>query len=1448
MAEAQTSARQEEAHLVKISAARSYQAELFEKAKKENIIAVLDTGTGKTYIAVLLIRHIWESQRLAVESGSGRRKLTFFLVNLVPLVFQQYSVLSNNLNLRCEKYCGEMGCDFFSRETWLKKLEEFDVHVMTAQIFLHIVTSGYVSMSDINLIVFDEAHHAAKNHPYNQVMRDCFAPTEMSHRPKIFAMTASPAKIGGDINTIEIIARSLFSIPYTSADVEAIRQHAPRPFIRIMKYSPAAAPGQVALFERLDVTVTRLLGDIPRFASRSVDKADEFEKKEKRKLNKIVEDRRYLAEEIGTWAVERSVRRLIIELKRKLDVDLGASSGKDVLGSATPKRLQKGAFDSPSAATHKSGDSSAPYDDLEDLETDEYTLSTSFARYAAQQIVSTLSEYISVPLAPPQDATVTPKVRALCEILNQHRERTKFNGIVFVERRITAATLTELLSQYQPTKEWIKVASLVGHGEATRDMYKPGGAWRVLAKQADEQIVKAKFAMAEMSFKEQNRVIFKFKKGRLNLMIATQVGEEGLDVQPCHLVIRFDIPRTTISYIQSRGRARQHQSSFYFMVDGSKTGHARQVTKLLQGAEQLRNTLLSNNSSTLMGIEEPDPDYEADSQVGLRSNTTTAVLTMGLVVGALFRFCGKLPSDKHFAPRPEFDVVSKIDGMFTAAVTLPTLLPPELRHFTSGDIPWGSRWSARRAAAREAMKALYEAKWLDEYFQPSIPGAEESQQDPVILDAEFLTKYGDDKKPLLSASPYIPRCWSDAPETRKWFLSAVKEEGQLLPVGFVSLGMGTRAELDLRMHGVDESANRPKTFSIVKVARELSLNGDQWQSLRAFSSKLMEPHFRAKVDPEVTSYAFYLAPVASWGNEYEVDWNVVQQSLGEPVATSLTDTSTIKGSVVISQVRDRFHLVTSVAQNLNPWSQLPYPLDKRGQIRSVGDYYLSSGLGKRESIDRQQPLLAVRTLRGRLDFNRPPPPPPPSHVPSQETPDLGKQKHRGPPYLLPQFVKTSPIAFALFDYARLFPALWSLLHRFLSICDFLARLNLPFPASPHLLLPALSPSSHPIAPGPLQPEYDYERLETFGDSFLKLHVAESLVAAHPRWLEGALTDGSQAHTNNRTLWKRALKTGASWEHIFAVSRRTVNRNEWTQLKLDAATNDSIHVSKKQIADTVEALIGAALRYHGADLARAIIGHVVQVPKVVDVDAVVTQECRGIATLEGLGPAYMLRVRDVEKMVGYEFKRKALVLTALTHGTARNTPVESYQRLEFLGDAVFDFILLSHLFTSYPSITPYQLTLLRQLSVNNKTQAYLCVKLGLHKLIDHGDRKLIGAFGGFGEEVEVGEESSGWRWNVGRDGEDGAAQFNNGDSQLDQRGADELDVDVEERTVGKGTIGVHWWRDLDPPKVLSDVLEAVIGACVARFPLIVSSHGLTGRMGFPVVQDLHGLEFQFFANG
>lgn len=54
---------------------------------------------------------------------------------------------------------------------------------------------------------------------------------------------------------------------------------------------------------------------------------------------------------------------------------------------------------------------------------------------------------------------------------------------------------------------------------------------------------------------------------QVNLLIATSVGEEGLDIQTCCLVVRFDLPETVASFIQSRGRARMTNSKYVVLLE-----------------------------------------------------------------------------------------------------------------------------------------------------------------------------------------------------------------------------------------------------------------------------------------------------------------------------------------------------------------------------------------------------------------------------------------------------------------------------------------------------------------------------------------------------------------------------------------------------------------------------------------------------------------------------------------------------------------------------------------------------------------------------------------------------------------------------------------------------------------------------------------------------------------
>jgi len=72
-----------------------------------------------------------------------------------------------------------------------------------------------------------------------------------------------------------------------------------------------------------------------------------------------------------------------------------------------------------------------------------------------------------------------------------------------------------------------------------------------------------------------------------------------------------------------------------------------------------------------------------------------------------------------------------------------------------------------------------------------------------------------------------------------------------------------------------------------------------------------------------------------------------------------------------------------------------------------------------------------------------------------------------------------------------------------------------------------------------------------------------------------------------------------------------------------------------------------------------------------------------------------RVRAVEQLTGHDFQDKKLVEHALTHPSAtEHEPLLSYQRLEFLGDAVVGLCVADYAYRNYPQADEGALTKMR----------------------------------------------------------------------------------------------------------------------------------------------------------
>ncbi|XP_055632857.1 endoribonuclease Dcr-1 [Toxorhynchites rutilus septentrionalis] len=91
----------------------------------------------------------------------------------------------------------------------------------------------------------------------------------------------------------------------------------------------------------------------------------------------------------------------------------------------------------------------------------------------------------------------------------------------------------------------------------------------------------------------------------------------------------------------------------------------------------------------------------------------------------------------------------------------------------------------------------------------------------------------------------------------------------------------------------------------------------------------------------------------------------------------------------------------------------------------------------------------------------------------------------------------------------------------------------------------------------------------------------------------------------------------------------------------------------------------------------------------------------------------------EASLGYRFNDRSYLLQAMTHASyCPNRLTDCYQRLEFLGDAVLDYLITRHLYEDPRQHSPGALTDLRSALVNNTIFASLAVRHDFHKYFRH----------------------------------------------------------------------------------------------------------------------------------
>jgi Fanconi anemia group M protein len=230
---------------------RLYQETILSTAASQNTLVVLPTGMGKTAIAFMLA-----AQRLQHFPLSK----ILLLAPTKPLAEQHLQTFKENMQLPEENFAlftGEVP-PAKRQEMWQKAKIIFS----TPQGLENDIMSDKISLANVSLLVFDEAHRATGDYSYNFIAKQYNSKAKF---PRILALTASP---GSDALKIEEVCKNLFIEgveirtdtdpdvrPYVQeTEVQWIKVPLPAEFLDVKKFLDACIKSKLASLRELGFT------------------------------------------------------------------------------------------------------------------------------------------------------------------------------------------------------------------------------------------------------------------------------------------------------------------------------------------------------------------------------------------------------------------------------------------------------------------------------------------------------------------------------------------------------------------------------------------------------------------------------------------------------------------------------------------------------------------------------------------------------------------------------------------------------------------------------------------------------------------------------------------------------------------------------------------------------------------------------------------------------------------------------------------------------------------------------------------------------------------------------------------------------------------------------------------------------------------------------------------
>lgn len=1364
-------------------------------------------------------------------------------------MFQQAKYIRQHTRLRVAYVYGDMNVDLWDEDKWICLFDMVDVIVMTAAILQHVLVHGFISMDRINLIVFDECHHARKNHPYNVIMREFYFPAEEESRPKIFGLTASPFCAGksveDSISLLETNLDCLITTVLPSYNVD-LKNIVPRSEERVLMYE--AYDGVCSLTELHD-------------------KYAPLVKMEDSYCRRTLLSLKYSLDELGPWCANRVIREeLCLELNKMANRKLDS-------------KLQK-------------------FNEEE--------------RSLILNIVQDLKSCAKIDLV---DSNLSPKVKLLIELLYMYSSqlKEKFCCVIFVERRITAMVLHKLIAEHPKLKTLIRSAPIVGHSntfESTMSARSQNAVLRsfktkmintLIATSVAEEGLDVPLCSLVVRFDLfQNLVSFVQSRGRARslkslFIILCKKGDED------QLNTLKKIKEAENELFMLRKLRQDHPELFF--EEENESDEDGDDSELIEDAFNEKFVVTSTGATLSYNsclpilyhfCQKLSNDIPEDSipefvftKLTENNYTCDVIMPSSCSIRVIH---GKEMQSKKLAKRSAaFEACKKL---LESNLIDDHLLPVHL-----------GKKALEKLTRSNDMKRLLNGIKIEDRDLPEYKD----------LCADFRWN---------TLVPYADASWFERDGDDMWLYAFEGDEGvnglRLCSFGALVVqkfpwvpsfplffNYGKCERVDFKSHEVAIRLSQQELDKIKRLNSFLM----RYVYLSHRSAKDKE-HNKAKyiwkrVDFEEwdESYAYLFVPWNKNQNgSINIDWRMVdyifdaescfrnsedEMSTCMPTIKNLQQKYpdiTANDNFVVTDLMDyqKRVIVEDIREDLNPSSRvLPNDVETGSQWPPFVKKYIDGYLLWHRSIpytripvnnttiDPNQPLIKVARVPPFQSFLRP-------NEQISETRFKSKlTKHR-----IPQFSVFNPIPYSVYHAFLAFPSVCKHLENFWLAAKMIEKFELQT-VPPELILEAITTGSAGLT-------YDYERLEILGDAFLKMAMSTELFLRYHEKQEGQLSYSRHLMVSNKALYQRASSCGI---HEFIISANISPKN-WRLPTSKTRLSDSVAFSGSRksdiemarmlaggsrfvvvdwvVADVFEAILGACLLAGGVDLAFRALGSfgfsfegVTEwndyIKMVGDYYDFLAKDEEIIRMLKKEDQLKLVSIEDAEHVLGYQFQSNRVLDIAFNHDSSPYKSISSYQRLEYLGDAVLDFLVIQllfgvntesarrtegypfencqllnelqeykHLLNSHQVLTPGEMTDLKSFIVSNDTLAFVSMTIQLDKFLQSFSDCLledINAFRNWFEtkvHKDMKEEDKSalftsapfipWWWNEMRP--------KNG---LIQKESIQVLSQVEDHDIAGQMCDIpkNEWQFFIPqkfpeapppaPKVLSDIFESAVGA-------------------------------------